>query len=129
MLFWEQADMERLGVVHHLMVLSFQLQHPSRYSPEMLQGAKQMLVDFLEHGVTPQQMRVKLRDAVDSGKRKHKITGTPEAHGVYERPVAWTMRAGDVVAGGSEHYVGNIAAWARSILGSLRTAGEIPAAE
>lgn len=123
--FWELADLENLGVVHHLMVLGYNLQHPSLYSPRTLEDAKGMLVDFLERGVTPQQMRGKLRDAVDSGKRTHKITGTPESHGSYAHPVAWTMTAADVVAGGAEHYVENVEAWALSILDALRASGNL----
>ena len=67
--YWELADLEHLGSVHHLMVLSYHLQHPSLYSPEALAFAQQQLIDFLEGGVTPQQMRRDMRDVVDSGKR------------------------------------------------------------
>ena len=46
MLAWE-IENPSLGEVHQLMVLSYYLQHPSLYSPRGLEGAKQLLVDFL----------------------------------------------------------------------------------
>ncbi|HVU13156.1 MAG TPA: DUF5946 family protein [Phototrophicaceae bacterium] len=125
--YWELADFEHLGVVHHLMVLSYHLQHPSLYSPEGLAGAKGLLVDFVARGMTPQQTRQRDRPKVDSGVRKYKITGTADAHGTYEYPVTWTMRAADVVAGGEAHYVENIRAWAQSIYAALKASDNLPA--
>ncbi len=119
--FWE---MENPGVnyaVHHLMVLSYHLQHPSLYSPEGLSGARGLLVDFLEGGISPQQVRARNRDKLDSGRRKYKITGAPDSHGSYDHPVAWTMTAADVIARGESHYVESVNAWAHSILAALKT--------
>lgn len=109
--------------VHHLMVLGYHLQHPSLYSPQTLKDSMLMLVDFLEGGVTPQMMRKKIGKAVDSGVRKHKITGTPDSHGEYAHPVRWTMTAADVTSGGVEHFYANVRLWASSILAALREAG------
>jgi hypothetical protein len=39
MLFWENEDPAN-GAVHHLMVVSYHIQHPSLYSPEGLENAK-----------------------------------------------------------------------------------------
>lgn len=128
MLFWEQADMEHLGVVHHLMVLTYHLQHPSLYSPDGLKHSMGLLVDFVARGVTPQQVRQRDRDKVDSSKRAFKIKGTPESHGAYAHPVAWTMRAADVVAGGAEHYVENVRAWSQSVYDDLVRSGNLEAA-
>jgi Family of unknown function (DUF5946) len=123
--YWEMADIEHLGVVHHLMVLSYHLQHPSLYSPDGLTHAKGLLVDFVERGVTPQQVRQRDRAKVDSGKRQFKIAGTPEAHGVSNPPIAWAMTAADVVAGGTEHYVEYVKTWAQSIYVSLKAAHQL----
>src|SRR5687768_7700364 len=95
MLYWEQEH--QLPEVHHLMVLSYYLQHPHLYSPEGLKHSQALLVDFVVNGITPQQIRQRDRDKVDSGKRKFKIAGTPELHGSYEPPVRWSMTAADVV--------------------------------
>lgn len=123
--YWELADMAQLGVVHHLMVLSYHLQHPSLYSPTGLAYAKGLLVDFVERGITPQQVRQQRRDQVDSGQRQFKITGTPAAYGSYEPPMRWTMTAADVVAGGTDHYVEYVRAWAQSIYAALKAADQL----
>ena len=120
---WELDN--QLYAVHHLMVLSYHLQHPSLYSPQTLNDAKQMLAQFLEGGVTPQQMRQRIARAADSSVRAHKITGTPDSHGEYPHAVMWTMTAADVTAGGVENFYANVREWAASILASLRQAGEV----
>jgi hypothetical protein len=125
-LYWEMGDMENLGVVHHLMVLSYHLQHPSLYSPDGLKFSMGLLVDFVARGVTPQDVRQRDRDKLDSGNRQFKIKATAEAHGSYAHPIEWTMRAQDVVAGGSEHYVENVRAWAQSIHDALKVSGNLP---
>jgi hypothetical protein len=125
-LYWEHEDIENLGVVHHLMVLSYYLQHPQLYSPEGLDHGKGLLVDFVARGITPQQVRQRDRDKVDSGKRQFKIKGTTEAQGAYTQPVIWTMHTTDVVAGGAKGYVANVRAWAASIYDSLKASGNLP---
>src|SRR5262245_38185795 len=72
MLYWE-FEYPDLGVVHHLMVLCYHLQHPSLYSPEGLRYSMQLLVDFVERGVSPQESRQRSRVIVDSANRKWKI--------------------------------------------------------
>lgn len=121
MLHWEAEDPAN-GEVHHLMVLCYHMQHPRLYSPETLERGKAMLRDFLQ-GVTPQEMRQRMSAEVDSGKRKHKITGTPEAHGQYARPVAWTYRAADVVAAGIANYRQSVRAWSRAVYDALVASG------
>jgi hypothetical protein len=114
---WELDN--QLYAVHHLMVLCFYLQHPSLYSPEGLRDAQQLLVKFLEDGLTPQQVRQRMGEAVSSGTRTYQITGTPESHGSYRHPVQWTMTAADVTAAGLENYDTSVRAWAESVLKSL----------
>jgi hypothetical protein len=119
MLEWEAEDPGRL-VAHHLMVLGFHLQHPSLYSPEGLALAKQLLIDFLECGKSPQQARKESKSRVSSTNRNWKITSRRDLHGAYARPIAWTMTAADAVAGGADHYCDNVRSWAKSILGAIR---------
>jgi uncharacterized protein DUF5946 len=124
MLFWE-AEKPSLGIVHHLTVLCYHLQHPSLYSPEGLNNAKTLLIDFVAHGLSPQTVRKQNRDQVDSGKRQWTVTARPGAKGVYTYPVMWTMTARDVVAGGIDHYIENVQAWAKSMLASLQASNNI----
>ncbi len=118
MLFWENEYPEA-GVVHHLMVLSYHLQHPSLYSAEGLKHARTLLDGFVEHGLSTEQVRREQRERVDSGRRQWKVTARPGDHGSYERPVSWTMTAADVVAAGPEEYCDNVRKWALSIHESL----------
>jgi hypothetical protein len=115
LLFWE-AEYPAYGAeVHHLMVLCYHLQHPSLYSPEGLQEARRLLVEFVEKGVSPTEVRKSIRDRVDSSKRTWKIKATTTSHGSYQRAIAWPMTAADVVAGGPDNYCANVRAWAKSI--------------
>jgi hypothetical protein len=127
MLFWEMANP---GFdVHHLMVLCYNLQHPSLYSPEGLNGAKQLLVDFLERGLTPNMVRQRDRGKLDSGKRDFKITGTPASHGVYAHPVTWAMTTTDVITSGVIAYCDSVRAWARSVHEALKASGNLPSSK
>jgi hypothetical protein len=119
MLFWEAED-PSLGVVHHLMVLCYHLQHPSLYSPDGLTYARGLLTDFVERGLSPAEVRQRSRATVDSGSRKWKISATATSHGAYDHPIQWTMTAADVVAAGMENYRDSVQKWASSVHESLK---------
>lgn len=119
MLFWEW-EFPSLGEVHHLMVLCFHLQHPQLYSPEGLVYARQLLNQFVEKGEMPADVRHRSWCHVNSDGRDWKITGTPASYGKYEDPVAWSMTAVDVVAGGPENYCQSVRAWAQSVYQVLK---------
>lgn len=120
MLFWEVEHPAYGAEVHHLLVLCYYLQHPRLYSPDGLNEARRLLVEFVEHKTSPAEVRQRNRDVADSSKRKWKITGTPTSHGAYDHAVVWTMTAADVVAGGSKNYCDNVRAWAQSIHATLK---------
>ena len=125
MLDWENENSVNWEV-HHLTVLNYYLQHSSLYSPEGLQYALNLLVDFVERGVTTVESRANSRDQVRSDKRKWNVAGRPGSVGAYAHPVAWTMTAGDVVAAGEPHYRERVRAWAASILTALRVSKNLP---
>ena len=122
MLFWE-AENPKLGEVHHLMVLGYHLQHPSLYSPEGLVEGLRLLDLFVVQGVAPEVVRKQNRKWVDSSKRKWKIKASGGSYGSYKEPIAWSMTAADVVAGGAENYCENVKRWAQSIHAAVREAG------
>lgn len=124
MLFWE-AENPALGVVHHLMLLGYHLQHPHLYSPEGLTGAKQILINFVAKGISPAEQRVIMRDSVNSKNRQTTITARTGSSGSYDLPVKWTLTAADVVARGSENYVESTRDWARSIYEALKASGNL----
>lgn len=119
MLAWENEN-PAYGVVHHLVVLSYHLQHPNLYSPEGLREAKQLLAQFLELGLTPAEVRQRNRTRLDSSRRNWKIKGTVASHGSYGRPIQWIMTAADVIAAGSDNYCDNVNAWAQSVWETLK---------
>jgi hypothetical protein len=124
LLGWE-TEYPGYGIVHHLTVLCYHLQHPSLYSPEGLAHAKGLLVDFLEHGKSTEQIRRQNRNAVSSSKRSWKVTARPGAQGTYEHPVQWTMTAADVAGDDHSRYIENVKIWADSVLEALRASGNI----
>lgn len=126
MLAWEFEDPEGAGALHHLTVLSYNLQHPSVYSPEGLEMAKQLMGQFISDEVSPKQVRRQNRQTLDSGKRSFKIAGTPEAQGVYTAPVRWTTTAGDVTAGGVDGLCARVQAWAHTVYAALKRSGNLP---
>lgn len=124
MLYWENED-SRNGQVHHLMVLCYHLQHPELYSPEGLNYALGLLVDILERGQTPQDLRRRARSQVDSGKRDWIVTARPGVAGAYAHPVRWTMTCRDVVASGVECYLASVTRWAAAVLSDLYESGNL----
>ncbi len=119
MLFWEN-EYPGHGIVHHLMVLCYHLQHPSLYSQDGLAYSKGLLVDFVEKGLPPEQVRQRAREGVDSRNREWKVTSRSSAPGSYQHPVNWSMVAADVVAAGPDQYIEKVRDWAQKTLDDLR---------
>ncbi len=117
--------MEHRGQVHHLMVLCYHLQHPSLYTPDGLLGAQRLLLEFVEGGMTPQEVRKRDREKVDSGKRDWKIKARPGLAASYRYPIHWTMTSADVLARGPDAYTDSIQEWANSVLAALRESGNL----
>jgi hypothetical protein len=111
--------------VHHLTVLCYHLQHPSLYSQAGLAEAKNLLVEFLEKGSSPAEVRSHNRDRVDSRRRTWKIKATPGSHGVYTHPVRWRVTAANVIAAGPNRYPDTVRSWARAVLEDLKSNAEI----
>ena len=124
MLFWE-AENPALGIVHHLMVLCYHLQHPSLYSPDGLTLSIRLLDEFVSQGITPQEVRRRKHKALDSGRRAYTITARPDSRGSYSHPVIWSMVAADVVAAGKDRYCDSVRAWARSAYEALSASGNL----
>jgi hypothetical protein len=125
MLFWEAEHPDYGAEVHHLMVLCYFVQHPTLYSQEGLHEAKQLLLGFIRDSVSPQEMRRKIRNRVDSGKRDFKITARADSKGRYDQPVKWPMTAADVTARGVDKYVESVQAWAKAAYEALITSGNL----
>lgn len=124
MLAWEFGQPE-LWEAHHLTVLSYYLQHPSLYSAEGLNNGKWLLIEFVQNGLAPEEMRTRNRDKVDAGKRAWKLRATGDAHGAYANPVEWPITAAQVVTGGTSGYCDNVRAWAESVYAALESSGNL----
>lgn len=120
MLFWEAEDPIN-GEVHHLTVLCYHLQHPSLYSREGLQAAQQLLDQFIEQGLRPQEVRLQNRARVSSNKRKWKVAASGESRGSYDPPIAWSVTTSDIIAAGRDNYRQSVRRWAQSIHGQLKS--------
>jgi hypothetical protein len=102
------------------MVLSYYLQHPTIYSQEGLDDAIKLLAEFIETRITPDEVRKREKDRLNSNRRRFKITSTEDSRGTYAHPVKWKRTASDVVASGPENYVANVKSWAMSIYNHLK---------
>jgi hypothetical protein len=119
MLYWETEN-PGYGEVHHLMVLCYYLQHPSLYSQEGLEKAKQLLFDFVEVGIGPQDARRRGQAQVNSQNRKWKIRATVNSKGVYKTAVPWSITAKDVVDRGMNNYCESVRNWADTTFRTLK---------
>ena len=124
MLFWETENPANWAV-HHLTVLCYHLQHPHLYSPDGLSYAQGLLVDFVERGLMPAQIRQQRRETVASGNRAWNITSRAGDTGRYPHPITWTMTAADVVAAGSDAYIESVRHWAELVLADLKASGNL----
>jgi hypothetical protein len=102
------------GVVHHLTVATFMVQHSSKMTPEGWRYERDLLREFLVEKKSPAMIRKQLKDTVDSGKRTFKFkskTGVPVIN-----KTSWRKTILDVRAENAEMYREDITAWARSVL-------------
>ncbi len=125
MIRWDFEDFTGAGQVHHLTVLSYNLQHPSVYSAKGLEDAKVSLKEFLANPESFKDHDMRNRERLGSNVRDWKITGTPENHGKYAQAPIWKIRASDVVTAGLQDYVENVKQWAQSVYESLEESGNL----
>lgn len=125
MIKWDFEDFAGVGQVHHLTVLSYNLQHPSVYSNEGLDNAKKSLVEFMRDPLAYARHGAYDRKQLGSDVRTWKIAGTEEEHAAYASEPLWTMHASDVVRGGLSNYVENVKKWSDSVIDALRASGNL----
>jgi hypothetical protein len=102
------------GVVHHLTVAAYMVQHSSNLTREGWLHERELLREFLIEKKPPAFVRKQNRDLVDSGKRKFKIKSR-DGKPVIEK-TTWTKTVLDVRYENAEAYCEDINAWARSVL-------------
>jgi hypothetical protein len=99
--------------VHHLSVLCYMLQH-NGYSRDGWLGARELLFQFVYHGLTPAMARRQNRKSLDSGHRTWSITKGPKLPGVEN--IVWRYTIAEVRLDTAEHYCTDVRHWAETIL-------------
>jgi len=102
------------GIVHHLTVAAYMVQHSRKMTPEGWKYERDLLREFIVEKKTPATIRKQIKDTVDSGKRTFKIkskTGLP----VIDKKT-WRKTIMDVRAENADVYCEDIVAWAQSVL-------------
>ncbi len=104
------------GIVHHLTVAAYMVQHSSKLTKEGWRFERGLLREFLIDKKPPAFIRKQNRDVVDSGKRTFKIA---EKNGLPKiSKTAWSKTIVDVRMDiGAEIYCADVEAWAMSVLG------------
>jgi len=106
--------------VHHLMVPSYTLQHPSRLSRQGWLEMRKMLALFVIDGMTPVQAQRKLRLALDSGTRDFSFRKGERIR----LEVVWSMTVADVRSDAAENYRDDVKAWAAAVIADTRDVHE-----
>jgi hypothetical protein len=108
-----EVEQPGLYAAHHLSVPTYMLQH-NAYSREGWLQARELLRQFVEDGLAPQEARRRNRSRVDSRNRPWSLTRGPKLPG--GELVRWTMTVAEVRLDTPEHYCGDVRRWAESVL-------------
>ena len=107
------------GVVHHLTVAAYMIQHSSNLTREGWLHERELLREFLIEKKPPAFIRRQNRDLVDSGRRAFQIKSR-DGKPVIDK-TSWTKTVLDVHYENSEVYCEDITVWARSVLEDAET--------
>jgi hypothetical protein len=102
------------GAVHHLVVATYMLQHPSRLTAEGWLATRTLLQAFLQEGRTPAAVRREDRRLLDSGARSIKLKNRAAAPVVRAR--FWPATLADVRRESGEAYCASVTQWATAAL-------------
>jgi hypothetical protein len=102
------------GVVHHLTVTTYMLQHSSQLTREGWLHELELLRKFLVENKPPSFIRKQNKDLVDSGKRKWNIKSKDHAAKINKS--TWKMTILDVRTEDATTYCADVTAWAMSVL-------------
>jgi hypothetical protein len=116
----EYNDPEGLGAVHHLTVLCYVLQHPSRYSMPAVIWGKAALKAAVQHSVPPRELR---RQAGRLFGGSARVRGVLPIAGLHR--TQWKMTIADVYGCDPGEYTNRVEAWARSIAGQIEASRKI----
>ena len=110
LLAWEYKDAE-LSAEHFLTVACYNLQHPARFEDDALVFLRSGLIERLDHGITPEELRRRASSIYEGNKRvlKRKAVAQPVMR-------HWSMTINDVYTPEEpEGAARRVRAWAASI--------------
>jgi hypothetical protein len=100
------------GLVHHLTVICYMLQHQG-YSRLGWLEARELLVKFIRQGQTPAGVRRQNRQRLDSRRRTWSVTRGEKFSIAGE---SWSRTIADVRLDNAEVYQTDVTLWARAVL-------------
>lgn len=104
----------RYGVVHHLTVPTYMLQHPRDISAEGWRNMRQTLHAFVIDGVAPREHRAAIRDEVAAGARTWSFKKGPRIS--LPPDFRWTQNIDAIDESDAAAYRRQIETWARRTL-------------
>lgn len=107
------------GVVHHLTVTAYMLQHSSQMTREGWIHQREILHQLLIEDKPPAFIRQQNKDLVDSGKRAFKIK-SKDGKPVINK-TTWTKTVLDIRMENAEEYCEDVIAWASFVLQDAET--------
>jgi len=102
------------GIVHHLTIAAYILQHSSKLTREGWLHERYLLKEFLVENKTPAFIRQKNKDLVDCSKRTFKIKLRDSKPGISKS--TWMKTILDIRMENTELYCEDVTAWAKSVL-------------
>jgi hypothetical protein len=113
----EYENPSAFGAVHHLTVLAYVLQHPSKYSRQGWLEGRKLLGEFLHNRKSPAEMRTQNRGRVDNSRRTWSIT---KGEQVTELDgMAWSVTIVGVPLDNVEVYRAGVTRWAQAVLADI----------
>ena len=112
----EWVDPPRTATAHHLLVATYMLQHPSRFTPEGQRALADLLIAVIDRNSSAQELRVLNRDLFDQENRDWRVVQETPAPPVLRR---WQMTIASVLSGGPDELPKRIWRWARSTRAEL----------
>lgn len=101
------------GVVHHLTVISYMLQH-NEYSRAAWLEAREILAQFIDHNLAPAEMRRRNQRAFENVQRPWRVTEDEKLSEVDN--IQWTRTIADVRLDNADLYRTDVRRWAESVL-------------
>ncbi|HSM58288.1 MAG TPA: DUF5946 family protein [Candidatus Sulfomarinibacteraceae bacterium] len=109
----EFENPDTYGAVHHLTVISYMLQHNEYSRPAWLE-AREMLSQFVNHGLTPAEARRKHSQTLDRAQRPWRVTEGEKITEVAD--IRWQRTIADVRLDNADLYRADVRRWAASVV-------------